>query len=164
MMRDCDTRCAPGACPEYPCAELIGSPEPFFVYVAGRLSGDPGEYLANVCELSSVSRELVEARFCPINPAGDLLEGLMRPEALSVRTYQARSRDLLKLCAFAIRAGAGAAIFVVSDTHRDGRPSGGVRREIELSHELGIPIVRSWSGLYALRASLAECQGAASRG
>lgn len=146
---DCDNDCSP-ACPEYPCEALSDAPAAFWVYVAGRLSGHPGQYLANVHELSATSRRLMEEGYCPVNPAGDLLEGLMRGEALPVPAYQARSLQLLEL--LAAPAGEGrAALLLVEAFHPDGSPSAGVAREVEFCHRRGIPVVSSFEELHDLR-------------
>ena len=147
---DCDDLCAPGLCPDYPCAELTELPAPFYVYVAGRLSGDPGEYLANVARLSLLSRCLMQAGYCPVNPAGDLLEGLMDSDPLPVSAYQKRSRDLLRLLAPAAAAGR-ACILVDTTEHRNGRLSTGVNTERAEAQRLGIPEARTIADVHELR-------------
>lgn len=148
MNRDCWENCALGSCPEYPCEEVGEPAATFYVYVAGRLSGDPGEYLANVAALALVSRRLLEAGYCPVNPAADALEGLASLEALPVVCYQRRSLELLRLLAPAVPA---AALLVTSTHHRDGRISGGVAGEIAEAERLGIPIVHDIEALNELR-------------
>lgn len=133
--RDCLENCSPASCQEYPCEELSGDRAPFYVYVAGPLSGDPGQYLANVSAMSTVCRMLLDRGFCPINPAGDLIEGLTSPLPLPVLAYQRRSLELLRLLAYVPRA----ALFVISAQHSDGRRSSGVAAEIAMAAELGIP-------------------------
>ena len=110
----------------------------FYCYTAGPLSGDPGEYLANVAWLSSVSRGLMCYGFIPINPAGDMLEGLASEYPLEVRDYQRRSLALLRLL-----EGRNGCLYVTRLCHRDGRESIGVRAEIEEATRLGIPIAYS---------------------
>lgn len=135
----------------------IDNPQPsrdsrdFFVYVANRLSGHPGEYLANVHELSAVCRRLMDAGYVVVNPAGDLLEGLMSGEVLPVQAYQRRSLGLLHLCFIANTAGHRAAMLVVNDTHRDGALSGGVHVEIDECRLHGLPVVWSDEELAELR-------------
>lgn len=148
--------CASHTCPareEGECAgEATNGRRPdFYVYVASRLSGDPGEYLANVAELSRVCRRLMEAGYVVINPAGDMLEGLVSPEPLPVQFYQERSLGLLRLCIAAHRAGHRAALLIVNDRHRDGALSGGVARERQVAEEAGLPVVTCVEDLHRLR-------------
>lgn len=63
----------------------------FYVYVLGPMSGTPAEYLANCHRLSATSRLLMDYGYCPINPAGDMLEGLMGGTPLTDEQYKARS-------------------------------------------------------------------------
>lgn len=151
--RDCDNDCGP-ECPDYPCEALAQAAPPFWVYVAGRLSGDPGLYLANVAEMSRTSRRLMELDFCPINPAADLVEGLMSPEPLPVAAYQRRSLQLLELLS-AAAADSRAALLVLSYYHPDGRPSAGVATEVAFCKQHGIPVVDSISALLELRRTAA---------
>lgn len=148
MNRDCWENCALGACPEYPCDAIGIPPAPFYVYIAGPLSGDPGEYLANVAALSRVSRRLMAAGFCPVNPASDLVDGLASPEPLPVLCYQRRGLELLRLLAPFVPA---AALLITGEFRRDGRRSSGVAREISEAATLGIPMVRDEAALYELR-------------
>ena len=53
-----------------------------YVYVAGRLSGDPPTYLANLAEMCAASRRLMDMGLTPINPGADMLEGLMSGEVM----------------------------------------------------------------------------------
>jgi hypothetical protein len=122
--------------------------EPFYVYVAGRLSGDPAEYLANLHDMCAMSRQLMEAGYVPVNPGADALEGLMSGEVLPTSHYQSRSMDLLRLL-----TGHRAAIIVGNMRHRDGSISGGTAREIEEAQRLGIPVVWSREELARVRGS-----------
>lgn len=123
----------------------------FYVYVANRLSGHPGEYLANVHELSRVCRRLMDAGYVVVNPAGDLLEGLMSGDVLPVSAYQKRSLGLLHLVITAHRFGYRAALRVEHGMHRDGSISHGVIDEIAAAQEAGLPVVWSDEQLAALR-------------
>lgn len=123
----------------------------FFVYVANRLSGHPGEYLANVHEMSAACRRLMDTGYIVVNPAGDLLEGLMSGEVLPVQAYQRRSLGLLHLCFIAHAAGHRAAMLVLHDSHRDGALSGGVHIEIDECRRHGLPIVWSEAELHETR-------------
>jgi hypothetical protein len=98
--------------------------------------------------MSRRSRLLMEYGFVPINPAGDLLEGLMDVTALDLALYQGRSMALLKL----LRGRRRAALFAIRTEHADGRPSTGVRNEIVQSVAWGIPVVTSVDDLHRLRA------------
>lgn len=122
-----------------------------YVYVANRLSGYPGEYLANVAEMSNTCRRLTEAGYVVINPAGDALQGLMSEEPLPEAVYRARSLGLLRLCIIAHQAGHRAALLVVHAEHRDGSMSAGVSEEIRLAREHWLPVCWSESDLHALR-------------
>lgn len=150
-------RCASHTCPAREEGECAGEEtgaaarRDFYVYVANRLSGHPGEYLANVCELSRACRRLMEAGYIVVNPAGDMLEGLMSEEPLPVAAYQRRSLGLLRLCIRALHAGERAALLIVNAKHRDGSRSGGVGDEIRLAEEYGLPVVWSESELHGLR-------------
>ena len=106
-----------------------------YVYVAGRLSGDPPTYLANLAEMCAASRRLMDMGLTPINPGADMLEGLMSGEVMDKARYQERSLNLLRLL-----EGKNAALLVVNARHRDGTESGGTRREIEEAERLGIPV------------------------
>lgn len=117
-----------------------------YVYIAGRMSGQPSEYLANVREMSAASRALMEAGFCPINPAGDLLEGLVSEQPIPKELFQRRSLDLLRLL-----RGRRGAMLVLHATHRGGRRSEGVHREIRECELLGIPVVYSIEELAQIR-------------
>ena len=111
--------------------------EAMYVYVAGPMSGPPAEYLANVTRLSAYARRLMDAGKCPINPAGDLLEGLAGDVPMTDQQYKRRSMDLLRLLA----GREDAAMHVVATQHRDGSESLGVRAEIDECVRLGIPVV-----------------------
>jgi hypothetical protein len=148
--RDCDELCTQ-SCPEFDnCPErnlqVEGDSRTFYVYVANRLSGDPGQYLANLREMSAMSRALMEAGFVPLTPGGDFLEGLVSPEPMPVSAYQRRALDLLRLL-----AGRRAALLVVNAAHRNGRRSEGVHVEISTAMELGIPVAYSIEELAQLR-------------
>ena len=67
------------------------SDELFLVYIAGPLSDMPPQYLANVSRMSDMSRLLTERGFTTINPAADMLEGLMgaKPWPLELTTSAA---------------------------------------------------------------------------
>ena len=106
-----------------------------YVYVAGPLSDMPAQYLANVSNMSRVCRELAEDGYTPINPAGDMLEGLMSGEAWPLSLYQGRSMNLLRLLA----GRDDACLYVFNDTHADGRTSGGVAGEVDEAERLSIP-------------------------
>jgi hypothetical protein len=70
-----------------------------------------------------------------INPAADMLEGLMGAKPWSLELYQARSLGLLRLLAH-VRG----ALYVTSSKHDDGRPSRGVAGEFDEAIRLGIPV------------------------
>jgi hypothetical protein len=108
-----------------------------YVYVAGPLSGYPGDYLSNVARMSRYSRQLMDAGDCPINPAADLLEGLASERPLTTSQDQARSMDLLRLLA----GRDDAEMHVLSLIHGDGRMSDGVLAEVEECGRLGIRVV-----------------------
>ena len=120
-----------------------------YVYIAAPMTGPPNEYLANCVRLSRVARELVEQGFCVINPAGDMLEGLMSERPLPDSTFKARSMDLLRL--FAGRD--DSCVFVLETMHRNGTISGGVGAEVEESERLEIPVVYSWERFWHLARS-----------
>ena len=113
-----------------------------YIYVAAPMTGDPSEYLANVSRMTAYSRHLAETGRCPINPAGDLLEGLASSVPLGDATYKRRSMDLLRL----LEGRGDAAMHVLATEHRDGRRSFGVAAEIEEAESLCIPIeyVMGW--------------------
>ena len=69
----------------------------FYVYIAGPMSGYPAEYLANCARMSALSRQFMDLGLCPINPAGDLLEGLASQTPMLDEQYKRRSMDLLRL-------------------------------------------------------------------
>lgn len=119
----------------------------FYVYVAGPMSGTPAEYLANCHRLSKLSRELIDAGFCPINPAADILEGLMSEDLLSDGEYKRRSLDLLRLL-----EGRRAAVLVAAVFHRNGERSAGVDAEIAEAQRLQIPVCLDAGALLRLRA------------
>jgi hypothetical protein len=121
--------------------------EPFYVYVAGPLSDYPAQYLANVRMMSLVSRKLIDAGYTTINPAGDMLDGLMSTTPLTIEQYQQRSMDLLRL----LKGQPRAALYVLSGIHADGRLSRGVAAEVEQADVWGIPIARTVDELDALR-------------
>lgn len=107
-----------------------------YVYIAGRLSGDPPTYLANVHEFCATSRILMDLGYCPINPAADALEGIMSGTVMGKDKYQTRSMDLLGLL-----AGQDACVLVIGQYHRDGTESTGTAHEIAEADRLGIPVV-----------------------
>ena len=119
----------------------------FYVYLAAPLTDLPAQYLANVALMSRMSRDLMRAGYIPINPAADMLEGLMSDEALTIDLYQSRSMALLEL----LRGCRRAALFVIRLQHADGRPSTGVRDEIANAQAWGIPVVSSRPELDRLR-------------
>jgi len=112
--------------------------EPFYIYVAGPLSDYPAQYLANVSRMTLESRLLAEAGYVPINPAADLLEGLLGVSAWPLERYQQRSMDLMRLLQHV-----NGCVFVTSTVHADGRESAGVTAEIEEARRLGIPVCYS---------------------
>ena len=120
--------------------------DPFYVYVAGPLSDDPPQYLANVAVLTRASRELTEAGYTTINPAADLLEGLMSPKAWPLSTYQERSTDLMRLL-----VGRPGCVYVVLTAHADSRTSAGVAAEIAEANRIGIPVCYSRSAIRTLK-------------
>jgi hypothetical protein len=106
-----------------------------YVYIAGRLSGDPPSYLANVHEFCATARTLIDLGYCPINPAADMLEGIMSGVVMGTDVYQQRSLDLLRLL-----PGQDACVLVIAAYHLDGRPSLGTAREVAEAARLGIPV------------------------
>lgn len=116
--------------------------KPLYVYVAGPLSGSPGEYLANVSAMTKYARQLIEEGSCPINPAADLLEGLISGRPMPTAQYQLRSMHLLRL----LEGRTDAALHVLAMLHRDGTPSAGVLAEVDEAERLGIPIHHVWRG------------------
>jgi hypothetical protein len=110
---------------------------PRYIYIAHPLTDLPAQYLANVAAISRCSRRLIERGFCPINPAGDMLEGLMSDTPLTIEQYQLRSLQLLDL----LRGREGAALLVLTTCHMDGRESAGVWAEIHHAEACGIPVV-----------------------
>jgi hypothetical protein len=110
----------------------------FYVYVAGPMSGPAPEYLANCANLTVVSRALMDDGLVPINPAADLLEGLVSVRALTVAEYQRRSIALLRLL-----QGRPGCMLVTRNKHDDGRVSEGVAAEIAEAKRLGIPVLTS---------------------
>lgn len=158
MTHSCRT-CADADCPKHgsdnaECEDYTSVAEPsepgaFYVYVANRLSGHPGEYLANLHEMSVASRALMETGYVPVNPGGDMLDGLMSGVVLDTAHYQSRSLDILRLLAHVPRR----ALYVLHTKHRDGSPSGGVLAEMRECERLGIPVVFSPEELARLRGS-----------
>jgi hypothetical protein len=120
---------------------------PFYVYIICPMTGYPGDYLASCAEMSRYARQFIELGMCPINPAGDMLEGLASPVPLADSKYKRRSMDLLRLL-----EGRPAAVFVVATKHRDGIISSGVADEITESGRLGIPVTYDVGSLLAVRA------------
>ena len=121
-----------------------------YVYVAGPLSDMPAQYLANVSNMCRASRELMEAGYVTINPAADLLDGIMSDRPLTIQQYQERSMWLLRLLAPPVHG----ALYVVNSMHADGRTSGGVRAEIREAERLRIPVFYSGGPLKRWRAGL----------
>ena len=109
------------------------------IYIAGPLSDMPSDYLCNVGAMIEAWRDINETEdavaFCP---ATDILLGLWNGciggRAFAIADYHRWSMAWLEVCD---------AVFVLSDTHRDGRLSGGVAAEIERAGELGIPVLRN---------------------
>lgn len=120
---------------------------PFYVYLAGPMSGYPSEYLANCAALSARSRELIDLELCPINPAGDLLEGIISAVPLAGAAYKRRSMELLRLL-----EGRPAAVLVLALRHRNGSVSSGVADELREAERLGIPVVYTVPDVLAVRA------------
>ena len=120
--------------------------DPMYVYVAGPLSDLPPQYLANVARMTQVSRSLAESGYITINPAADMLEGLMSPAPWPLSLYHSRSMGLLRLL-----EGRRGALYVVSVRHADGTISGGVTAEIAEAFRLRIPVVWTREELDELR-------------
>lgn len=118
-----------------------------YVFICGPLSDYPSQYLANVAAMTKWSRHFVELDLCPLNPAADIVEGLISTAPLSLEQYQKRSLDLLRLL-----EGRPAAVFVVATKHRNGSISSGVADEIAEATRLGIPVVYDVGSLLAVRA------------
>jgi hypothetical protein len=108
-----------------------------YVYVAAPMTGYPGEYLANVARMSAYSRRLMDAGYCTINPAADIIEGLAGGEPMTTAAYQERSLDLLRLLA----GRDDAEMHVLGTHHADGRESQGVAAEIRECTRLGVVVV-----------------------
>ncbi len=125
-----------------------------YAYVASPMTGLPGEYLANVARISTVCRALIDldVGICPINPAGDILEGLASATPLSDAAYKRRSMDLLRLLALLPKG--QAALYVLATKHRNGSISAGVAAEITEAMFLGIPVVYTTPELLAVRAEV----------
>jgi hypothetical protein len=123
--------------------------EPFYIYVAGPLSDYPAQYLANVSRMTLESRLLAEAGYVPINPAADLLEGLLGVSAWPLERYQERSMDLMRLLEHV-----NGCVYVTSTAHADGRESTGVAGEVAEAKRLGIPVFYSRLQLDSWRRSL----------
>lgn len=159
--RDCPKRGSDNAeCEDYTSiGDEADVPGAFYVYVANRLSGHPGEYLANLHEMFKMSRKLMELGYASINPGADMTEGLMSGDVLPVEHYQRRSLDLLRLLGPQVRCGGRAAMYVVHAHHRDGRPSGGVHDEMGECERLGVPVVYSVEELAGLRREWADKPG-----
>jgi len=121
--------------------------ETFYVFISGPMSELPSGYLACCSEMSAYARRFMEMGMCPINPAGDLLEGLVSPTPLEASQYRRRSMELLRLL-----EGKPAAVFVISTVHRDGRVADGVVDEIAEAERLGIPVVYDVETLLDVRA------------
>ena len=123
------------------------SAAPFYVYIICPMTGYPSDYLASCAEMSRYSRQFIELGLCPINPAGDLLEGLISPVPLADSEYKRRSMELLQLL-----EGKHAAVFVVATRYRDGRISSGAVNELTETYRLGIPVTYDVGSLLAVRA------------
>ena len=108
----------------------------FYVFISGPMSEYPSGYLACCSEMSAYARKFMEMGMCPINPAGDMLEGLVSPVPLDGQRFKRRSMELLRLL-----EGKPAAVFVISTVHRDGRVADGVVDEIAEAERLAIPVV-----------------------
>ena len=123
---------------------------PLYVYVCAPMTGMPGEYLANCNQMSLLSRQLIDLELCPINPAGDLLEGIVSSTPLSDAAYKRRSMELLQLLGLLPKG--QAAVYVVATKHRNGSVSAGVSAEIVEAMSLKIPVVYDVGSLLAVRA------------
>lgn len=116
--------------------------KPRYVYIAAPMSGPPNEYLASCAQMSRYSRDLIEDGICPINPAADMIEGLMHSEPLSDRQYKERSMELLRLLA----GRDDAEVHVLGYLHYNGEPSFGVENEVAEARRLGIAVVDAGTG------------------
>lgn len=121
--------------------------EPFYVYLCHPITGLPSEYLANVAAISAFSCELMMNGFCPINPAADLLEGLMSQEPLPIESYHRRAMELLGL----LRGQSRAALYVMRRKRLDGSLASGVTEEIEQAIKWAIPVVCTRTELEQMR-------------
>lgn len=137
-------------CPAWEdCPGELEDARPFYVYLAGCLSGAPGEYLANVHRLCARSHELGKMGYTVINPAADLLEGLTCGDVQDVEAYQLRSLNLLRLM-----QGARAAVYLDSTHRADGSISAGVARERREAERLSIPVVTTVAELRDMRGAV----------
>lgn len=100
------------------------------------MSGPPSQYLAAINRMSTYCRHLIDHGVCPINPAGDLLEGLVSGLALSGQRYKDRSLDLLRL----LTGRDDAEVHVLGTQRWDGSVADGVVAEIDEAKRLGIPV------------------------
>jgi len=119
----------------------------FYVFVSGPMSEYPSGYLACCAQMSTYARRFIELGMCPINPAGDLLEGLVSPVPLDGQRFKRRSMELLRLL-----EGKPAAVFVISTWHHDGSLAEGVQDEIAEAKRLGIPVAYDVDSLLQVRA------------
>jgi len=119
----------------------------FYVFISGPMSEYPSGYLACCSEMSAYARKFMEMGMCPINPAGDMLEGLVSPVPLDGQRFKRRSMELLRLL-----EGKPAAVFVISPLHHDDTIAGGVVDEIHEAVMLGIPVVDEVDTLLQVRA------------
>jgi len=108
-----------------------------YVFVAAPMSGPPNEYLANCSRMSQYSRSLIDQGVCPINPAADMIEGLMRSKPLTDEQYKLRSMELLRL----LEGRLDAQMHVLTTGRRGGQVSSGVADEIVEARRLDIPVV-----------------------
>lgn len=123
------------------------SGDTFYVFVSGPMSEYPSGYLACCSEMSAYSRRFLEMGMCPINPAGDMLEGLVSPVPLDGQRFKRRSMELLSLL-----EGRHAAVFVISTWHHDGSLATGVIDEAQEARRLDIPVVYDVDELVKVRA------------
>jgi len=107
-----------------------------YVYVAGPLSGPPDQYLAAARHMTAYCVYLISNGICPINPAGDLLEGLVASKPISGTEFKERSLDLLRL----LTGRNDAEVHVLGVERWDGSVSSGVVAEIEEAERLEIPV------------------------
>lgn len=148
-----------GCCVAYDCPaaeDCSGMPEtatepfhvarPFYVILIGPLTDDPVGYLGNVRRFCELAGRLTLAGYCPLNPAGDLLEVLIEPR-LSVAVLRRRTRQMIELAAAAPRR---AALCLGTENAR-GERSTGVAVELDDCRVLGVPVVWSESDLHAMR-------------